>query len=221
VNGSSALIIGTALSGVVHLATGGGLYGVLTHRAKAPIVAELDLSLAPVLPRAPNVGGGRGKPSEKWVLPKKHQKAKAPAPPAPEKVETKEEVQKQESAAEGGKDLDPNATGDGGGGTGAGEGEYIPAEAASRQPRWIGNFISSRDYPVIARQEGKDGRVTLTVLIDRDGRVRDVRLLQGSDEVLNRVALEKVAKAIFSPAYNDAGKAVACKVTLPIRFELH
>lgn len=108
-----------------------------------------------------------------------------------------------------------------GGGTGEGDGEYVPVEQTSRKPRWIKNFITSYDYPVLARQEGKDGRVVLTVLLDREGRVRDARLLEGSYDVLNEVALRKVKQAIFTPAYNDEGAPVSCKVTLPIRFELH
>jgi protein TonB len=106
------------------------------------------------------------------------------------------------------------------GGTPGGAGRYLSASEVARPPRWVGNQIGPGDYPRKARRKGKDGRVVLSVFIDEVGRVRDVRLLQGTDDVLNEVALRKVREAVFTPAYNEAGKSVACKVTLPIRFQL-
>ncbi len=219
-------IFGGALSGMMisilaHLAVAGSLYYGLVLLEPAPIVAELDLSMATLAPVVPNAGGGRGaKPEETWTLPKKQM---APVPAAEPIPETKEEVVKEENTAPCPEPCNEAQAGPGngwGGGTGEGEGQYIPAEQASKKPRWVKNFITSRDYPLVARQQGKDGRVILTVLIDSEGKVRDARLLQGSYEVLNEVALRKVKAAVFSPAYNDQNIAVSCKVTLPIRFEL-
>jgi len=100
------------------------------------------------------------------------------------------------------------------------EGAYIPASSAARGPRWIGNFITSRDYPLVARKEGKDGLVVLKVRINSNGIVKDVALLSGSYEILNNVAIEKVRKAIFTPAYDTSGRPVPCEVKIPIRFKL-
>ncbi len=211
------------ISTLVHAAVAGSLYyGLVVHRP-APIVADLDLSMMTLAPVQPNAGGGHGaKASETWTVPKKE--VKAPAPVEQMVPETKEEVEKQESVVPCPEPCNENGaganTGGWGGGTGEGEGQYIPAEQASKKPRWIRNFITSRDYPAVARQQGRDGRVVLTVLLDSEGRVRDARLLQGSYEILNEVALRKVKEAVFSPAYNENNQAVSCKVTLPIRFEL-
>jgi periplasmic protein TonB len=217
-NGWSALALTTGISGLLHAAAGSGLYGLFTQREHAPIVAELDLSMAPLVPVAPNPGGGRGKPKEAWVAPRKNQ----PQPPtaAPEKIETREEVQKQETNDAPCVDCSPDGTGDGGGGAGTGDGAFVPVERTSRKPRWTGNFITSRDYPAVARQEGQDGRVVLSVYLGSDGRVMDVRLLEGSYDILNQVALAKVRQAVFTPAYDRDGRAVSCKITLPIRFQL-
>lgn len=106
------------------------------------------------------------------------------------------------------------------GGSPGAAGRYLSAAQVAKLPRWVDNLITPRDYPRSARREGKDGRVLLSVFIDAGGRVRDVRLLQGSDEALNEVALRKVREAVFTPAYNQEGEPVACKVTLPIRFHL-
>lgn len=101
-----------------------------------------------------------------------------------------------------------------------GEGDFVAASDAHRKPRWVGNFITPADYPAVAREQGKDGRVVLSVIINDDGRVRSVALVEGSYPALNEVALAKVRGAVFSPAYDNDGNAVACKVRLPIRFEL-
>ncbi|MBL8032868.1 MAG: energy transducer TonB [Leptospiraceae bacterium] len=101
-----------------------------------------------------------------------------------------------------------------------GFGNAIAASDAHRKPRWVGNFITANDYPLIAAQQGKDGRVVLSIIIDEEGRVRDAQLLEGSYDVLNEVALRKVREAVFSPAYDKDGSAVACRVRVPIKFEL-
>ena len=50
--------------------------------------------------------------------------------------------------------------------------------------------------------------------------MRDAELLEGSYDALNEVALAKVRDAVFSPAYDKDGNAVACRVRIPIKFEL-
>lgn len=211
------------MSVLAHATVGGSFYYWFVVHKPAGIVAELDLSMIPLVATVANDGGAaQPKKEQEWVLPSKH-KFKAPPPPIPKVVETKQEVETKEELASAPACVEPCNTAPtaklGNGGT-DGEGDFISAEEAARKPRWVGNFITSRDYPLMARQEGKDGRVVLSVLIDNTGKVRDVRLLQGGYEALNEVALRKVKNAIFSPAYNHGGKAVSCKVTLPIRFEL-
>lgn len=220
----SGMFSGMMLSTLVHVAVAGSLYYGMVLRQPAPIVAELDLSMAPLVPVVPNAGGGYGaKPAETWTLPKKKEH-QAPVPAQqPQVIETKEEVEKQENTTPCPEPCNEAQAGNGtgwGGGTGEGEGQYIPVEQASRKPRWIRNFITSRDYPAIARTQGKDGRVVLTILLDEEGKVRDARLLEGSYDVLNEVALRKVKQAVFTPAYDHENRAVSCKMRLPIRFEL-
>lgn len=217
-SGTSAGII---VSTLVHATLASTLYYGLVLRKPAPIVAELDLSMVPLVPMAPNLGGGSGaKPAETWTVPKN---AMDTVPQPPPFVETKEEVQNQESQNVLCSECPQNPTTDMTGwgyGSGEGEGQYVPAEQAARKPRWIKKFITSQDYPLVARQQGKDGRVVMMVLIDSSGHVRDARLTQGSYEALNEVALRKVKEAIFSPAYDKNNQPISCKVTLPIRFEL-
>jgi protein TonB len=193
------------LSLFVHAGIAGISYYLFTKLQPSPVLAELDLSIAPALPASP--GGRPSKPAKAWIIPEKeNQPAVRPAPagiPGPEHTAS--------------RDTGPA---DGEGGNGNGEGQYVPASQTQRGPRWIGNMISASDYPSVARREGKDGLVVLLVRIDAEGRVRDVKLLKGSYPVLNRVALSKARKAVFTPAYDAQGMPVACEVSIPVRFQL-
>ncbi len=209
---------GVWISGLLHAGLAVTLYYGVCLCKSAPIVAELDLSMMPLTDKSANAGGGyRAAPQAVWTAP---QKGPAPAPQAP--VETKEEVVRAETETSPcAQPCAASATGPGfGGGSGLGDGEFVPVSQTFKKPSWIKNFITANDYPLLARQQGKDGRVVLTILINAQGKVIDARLLQGSYEALNEVALRKIKEAQFSPAYNDQNFPVSCKVTLPIRFEL-
>jgi protein TonB len=90
----------------------------------------------------------------------------------------------------------------------------------SREPRPIGVLLSSDDYPRLAKKKNETGRVVLEIYIDTQGGVRDVHLMVSSSPELNEVAVRKLKEARFEPAYDATGRPVACKMTLPIRFEL-
>lgn len=214
------VITGMFLSALVHAGTVGGLYYWFIKRDGPPIVADLDLSMLPMAPAAPNQGGGRSRPTEEWYVPPPHQKKKAPVPVPPPVVEEVPAPVVEEEPPLPCEEPCTESDGSGGGGSGQGQGMYVPAADTARKPRWVGNLIRPSDYPLLARQNGKDGRVVLQVFIDETGAVRDVRLMQGAYEPLNEVALRKVRAAKFTPAYDAQGDPVACQVTLPIRFEL-
>ena len=215
----SGTFAGIFLSAMVHVVLAGSLYYGLVFRDPDQVVAELDLSMVSLVPILPNLGGGHGaKPAEIWTLPAK---GISSAPQLSSILETKKEVIQQENRATVCSECPSTENGSGwGGGTGEGEGAYVPAYRTAKKPMWIKNFISSFDYPLVAREEGKDGRVILIVLIDEKGQVRDVQLAQGSYDVLNEVALRKMRKAIFLPAYNNEHQPIACKAVIPIQFEL-
>lgn len=178
----------------------GLLYWLMVVRAAAPVTVELDLSEAPRLPAvAPRRSAARPV-ARTWTAPVA---GLAPAPA---------------SASEAAESDDPAPTCP----PPCPEtpGAYVPAAMAARAPRWIAGFITDGDYPKVARQQGQDGRVLLSVFIQADGTVRDVKLLQGSYDELNRVALLKVRAARFEPARDDRGAPIPSKLLLPIRFEL-
>ncbi len=187
--------VGLLASVAIH-ASAGTTFWLWTKFGGEGAVQEFELATHSQKSR-PSTGKKISVEDEEWFLVAK--KRNAAQPTKPEKI--------QEEGCKGVCDE-------------KGEGDFVAASDAYRKPRWVGNFITPADYPAIAREQGKDGRVVLSVIINEDGRVRSVQLIQGSYAALNDVALAKVRGAVFSPAYDNDGNAVACKVRLPIRFEL-
>lgn len=193
---SASLLASVAL----HASAGGSFYLWVTLGRHAHL-HEIELSNSPLVPRSANSRVPE-QIDDEWFLVQKNRKAMKPA-------ERQKEVPREANACSG---KCPESY--------TGSGDAVHASDAHRKPRWVGNFITANDYPLLAKQQGKDGRVVLSVIIDSEGRVRNAQLLEGSYDALNEVALAKVRDAVFSPAYDKEGNAVACKVRVPIKFEL-
>ena len=76
------------------------------------------------------------------------------------------------------------------------------------------------DYPLIARKRGNQGTVVLEVLVDRQGKVADLRLSASSGySVLDQAALASVKTWLFDPG-TRGGERVDMWVKVPVRFRL-
>lgn len=75
-------------------------------------------------------------------------------------------------------------------------------------------------YPGEAVREGVQGRVVLTFIIERDGAVSNIRVLQSPDERLTKEACRVVAEATGWSAGLQQGKPVRVRYTLPVDFRL-
>jgi protein TonB len=75
-------------------------------------------------------------------------------------------------------------------------------------------------YPESARQQGREGRVLLRVLVDDQGRAKAVEINKSSgDDSLDRAAGEAIKRWRFIPAhYGD--KAVESWIRIPVDFRL-
>lgn len=75
-------------------------------------------------------------------------------------------------------------------------------------------------YPLAARRRGYEGTVVLEVLVNKSGRVEDLRLFRSSGyEVLDRAAMKSVQGWVFKPA-RRGDQVVEMWVKVPIRFQL-
>ncbi|MDR1201793.1 MAG: energy transducer TonB [Tannerellaceae bacterium] len=75
-------------------------------------------------------------------------------------------------------------------------------------------------YPVIAQENGIQGRVTCSFVINRDGSVVDAEVSRGVDPSLDKEALRVInTMPKWSPG-KQRGKPVRVKYTIPITFRL-
>ena len=76
------------------------------------------------------------------------------------------------------------------------------------------------DYPESARRDGREGRVLLRVLVDDQGRSKQVEINSSSgSDALDRAAAEAIKRWRFHPArYGD--KAVESWLRIPLEFRL-
>jgi TonB family protein len=76
------------------------------------------------------------------------------------------------------------------------------------------------DYPESARRDGREGRVLLRVLVDDQGRSKQVEINSSSgSEALDRAAAEAIKRWRFHPA-RHGDKAVETWLRIPIEFRL-
>jgi len=81
------------------------------------------------------------------------------------------------------------------------------------------NFVQSNtDYPEIAKENGFQGKVFLTFIVDENGNVGNVEILKGIHKSLDDSATKAVMKLPkFTPA-SQRGKPVKIKYTIPVNF---
>lgn len=92
----------------------------------------------------------------------------------------------------------------------AGEVDNPPEVANANRP----------SYPYMARRRGVEGVVRVRFLVDRNGRVQNLEILQADPPgVFEDAVREAIPQWRFRPGRHQ-GKAVETRVELPIRFEL-
>ncbi len=96
----------------------------------------------------------------------------------------------------------------------------IPPVKVVREARPAYKVNPPPPYPKRAKRRGYEGTVLLEVLVDRSGRVKELRMLTSSGHpVLDRAALKSVNGWLFEPGMVGDEK-VDMWVRIPVRFEL-
>ena len=83
------------------------------------------------------------------------------------------------------------------------------------------SFLSSNiKYPVVAQENGVQGRVIVSFVVERDGSISDVKVARSVDPSLDREA-QRVVKSMprWKPGKQN-GSAVRVKYTVPVVFRL-
>ena len=83
---------------------------------------------------------------------------------------------------------------------------------------WAG-FYGSLTYPEAARRAGVEGRVVLQFVVDKDGQICDVQVLQSVHPSLDAEAARALREARFAPG-RQRNRPVPVRMELPIMFRL-
>jgi TonB family protein len=87
--------------------------------------------------------------------------------------------------------------------------EKVPAVIRSQPP----------SYPAMAAKAGLEGRVIVSIWVDRQGKPRQVAIANSTNEAFNEAALEAARKYLFTPAYMTNGP-VSVWVSIAFTFRL-
>ena len=93
----------------------------------------------------------------------------------------------------------------------------MPFVAIESQPELIRREPAV--YPEIAKKMGLQGRVTIEVTIDAQGKPIQARVVKSASDVFNEAAIEAVMKYSFKPAMMSTGP-VTSKIMIPIDFRM-
>ncbi len=75
-------------------------------------------------------------------------------------------------------------------------------------------------YPVVAQENGIEGKVYVSFVIDENGRINNVALLRGVDKSLDNEAIRVISSMPKWKPGKQYGKAVKVRFTVPIAFNL-
>lgn len=75
-------------------------------------------------------------------------------------------------------------------------------------------------YPVIAQENGIQGRVICNFVVERDGSITDVQVVRGVDPSLDREAVRVIQQMPRWKPGRQRGSAVRVRFTLPVVFRL-
>lgn len=82
-------------------------------------------------------------------------------------------------------------------------------------------FLSDKiKYPVIAQENGIQGRVICNFVVERDGSITDVQVVRGVDPSLDREAIRVIQEMPKWKPGKQRGSSVRVRFTLPVVFRL-
>ena len=75
-------------------------------------------------------------------------------------------------------------------------------------------------YPAVAMEAGIQGQVVIQIVIDKDGKIHDPKIVRGVSPELNAEAVRVISNMPQWIPGKQKGKNVATRFTLPVRFRL-
>jgi protein TonB len=108
------------------------------------------------------------------------------------------------------------------------EDEAIPLAIVEEKPKFMGGdentftkWVFDRIvYPEVAKENGVQGRVVLSFIVDADGSVKHVVVLRGVDPSIDKEAVRVVSSSPKWTPGRQRDKAVKVKYNFPLNFQL-
>ena len=82
---------------------------------------------------------------------------------------------------------------------------------------YLGNNVK---YPVVAQENGVQGRVVVSFVVERDGSITDVKVVRSVDPSLDKEAVRVVKSMPRWIPGKQNGQAVRVKYNVPVAFRL-
>ncbi len=95
-----------------------------------------------------------------------------------------------------------------------------PCEFPGGQAALMKYLSKNIEYPEIAAENGIQGRVILSFVIERNGKPSQVKVMRGVDPALDKEAIRVVQNMPAWKPGKQQGKAVRQRFTLPVQFRL-
>ena len=92
----------------------------------------------------------------------------------------------------------------------------VPIFKLTSMPRFVHR---AHVYPPSMQRQGKEAIVKLEALIDKNGNVRQVKVIESAGLEFDQAAIDSLQASTFIPG-NVEGKAVAVLLRIPVKFEL-
>ena len=81
-------------------------------------------------------------------------------------------------------------------------------------------LVRNIKYPLLAQENGIQGRVVCQFVVNSDGSIVDISVVRGVEESLDKEAIRVIKSMPKWTPGRQGGKSVRVKYTLPIRFQL-
>ena len=95
----------------------------------------------------------------------------------------------------------------------------ILAEEMPQIEGGLSALLQSITYPQIAKKAGVEGTVYVQFVVDKQGTVRDARIMKGIGAGCDEEALRALQSVTFTPG-RQRGKPVAVRMSIPVKFKL-
>lgn len=107
--------------------------------------------------------------------------------------------------------------------------EEIPFAIIEEKPSFMGGdptqtftkwVYSQIEYPEIAKENGIQGRVIVTFIVDTDGQIKNIKVLRGVDPSLDKEAVRVISKSPKWAPGKQRNKPAKVRYNFPINFQL-